>query len=174
MSEALNKYNQKKEFITILQLLFEKIDDLATDNKINSNEYNEFAMLCKELHFAKELIKETFIYITLRKSTNRKPPKEPIKETEKLKDEDYQPCPHCHKLIKKTYLSENIENTIQCYRQRQTKKNIMNVKQIYNTKYGKYQALNLSLKHKYGNELYMSKNLLKALQIEKEYEYFNL
>ena len=48
MSEALNKYNQKKEFITILQLLFSKIDDLATDNKINSNEYNEFAMLCKE------------------------------------------------------------------------------------------------------------------------------
>ena len=39
MSEALNKYNQKKEFITILQLLFEKIDDLATDNKINCTVY---------------------------------------------------------------------------------------------------------------------------------------
>ena len=50
----------------------------------------------------------------------------------------------------------------------------MNVKQIYNTKYGKYQALNLSLKHKYGNELYLSKNLLKALQIENEDDFFNL
>ena len=40
MSEAIVKYNQKKEFITILQELFSKIDDLASDDKINSNEYN--------------------------------------------------------------------------------------------------------------------------------------
>jgi len=114
MSEAIIKYNQKKEFITILQLLFEKIDDLATDNKINSNEYNEFAILCKELHFAKELIQETIFYINVRKATNRKPPKVPIKETEKLNNEDYIKCPHCDKLIHKNYLNEHMENTIQC------------------------------------------------------------
>ena len=51
---------------------------------------------------------------------------------------------------------------------------MINVKQIYNTKYGKYQALNLSLKHKYSNDLYMSKSLLKALQIDNECEFFNL
>ena len=174
MSKAITKYNQKKEFITILQELFSKIDDLATDDRINSNEYNEFAMLCKELQTAKTQIKETIFYINVRRSINRKPPKEPIRETEKLKDENYQPCPHCDKLIHKNYLDEHIENTIQCLRQRQTIKNMINVKQIYNTKYGKYQALNLSLKHKYSNDLYMSKSLLKALQIDNECEFFNL
>ena len=109
MSEAIVKYNQKKEFITILQELFSKIDDLASDDKINSNEYNEFAMLCKELQNAKQQIKETFIYITMRRATNRKPPKEPIKETEKLKNEKYQPCPHCDKLFKNSYLDGHIE-----------------------------------------------------------------
>ena len=79
MSEAITKYNQKKEFITILQELFSKIDDLATDDRINSNEYNEFAMLCKELQTAKQQIKETIFYINVRRATSRKPPKEPIK-----------------------------------------------------------------------------------------------
>ena len=176
MSEALNKYNQKKEFITILQELFEKIDDLASDDRINSNEYNEFALLCKDLQNAKQQIKETIIYITLRKSTERKPPKETLKETEKLKDENYQPCPYCDKLIKNSYLDEHIQKTIQCYRQRQTKKNIIGVKPTYITKYGIYQALNLSLKHKYSttNDLYMSKELLKALEIENISEFFNI
>ena len=167
MGDALIKYNQKKEFMTIIQELFSKIDDLASDDRINSNEYNEFAMLCKDLQHAKQQIKETIIYITMRRATNRKPPKEPIKETEKLADENYQPCPHCDKLIKNSYLDQHIENTIQCYRQRQTKKNIINVKQIYNTKYGKYQALNLSLKHKYGNKLCMSKSFIKSITDRK-------
>ena len=174
MSEAIVKYNQKKEFITILQELFSKIDDLASDDKINSNEYNEFAILCKELQNAKQQIKETFIYINLRRATNRKSPIKPIKKTDKLADENYQPCPYCDKLIKNSYLDTHIDTTIQCLRQRQTKQNVMNVKQIYHTKYGKYQALNLSLKHKYNNELEMSKKILKALQIEKADEFFNL
>ena len=167
MSEAIIKYNQRKEFITILQELFSKIDDLASDDKINSNEYNEFAMLCKELQTAKTQIKETIFYINVRRATNRKPPKEPIQEAEKLKDENYQPCPYCDKLIKNTYLDQHIEYTSACERQRQTKKNIMNVKEIYNKKYGKFQALNLSLKHKNVRfeELYLPKKILKALKI---------
>ena len=41
---------------------------------------------------------------------SKEPPKEPIKETEKLKDENYIPCPHCDKLIHKNYLDEHIDN----------------------------------------------------------------
>jgi len=176
MSEAINKYNQKKEFITILQLLFSKIDDLATDDRINSNEYNEFAMLCKELRFAKQQIKETIIYVNLRRATERKPPKEPIKETEKLNNQDYNKCPHCDKLIHKNYINEHMENTIQCFRQRQTKKSMINVKEInkkyYNDNYGIYQALNLSLKHKNVNfqDLYLTNKLLQILQIKNKDE----
>ena len=53
MGDALIKYNQKKEFMTIIQELFSKIDDLASDDRINSNEYNEFALLSKDLQNAK-------------------------------------------------------------------------------------------------------------------------
>ena len=56
-------------------------------------------MLCKELQTAKQQIKETIFYINVRRATSRKPPKEPIKETEKLNNQDYIKCHHCDKLI---------------------------------------------------------------------------
>ena len=166
----MNDYQEKKQFMVILQELFSKIDDLASDDKINSNEYLEIATLCKDLQNAKQLIIETIVFKTIDRTVKRKPLTPPIKEVDKLIDKTYHNCPHCDKRIKNSYLKEHINSSITCQRQRQTKRNIYNVKQIYNTKYGIFQALNLTLKHKHidFSKLSLTKKQLTALNIEKK------
>jgi len=166
----MNDYQEKKQFMVILQELFSKIDDLAGDDKINSNEYLEFATLCKDLKNSKQLIIETIIYKTIERTVSRRQAPPPISEVDKLKDKNYLNCPYCDKRIKNSYLKEHIESSITCQRQRQTKRNIYNVKQIYNDKYGIFQALNLTLKHKHikFSELFLTKNQLTALNISKK------
>jgi len=96
----MNDYQEKKQFMVILQELFSKIDDLAGDDKINSNEYLEFATLCKDLKNSKQLIIETIIYKTIERTVSRRQAPPPISEVDKLKDENYLNCPYCDKRIK--------------------------------------------------------------------------
>jgi hypothetical protein len=109
---------QKKDFMVILQDILFNID---IDN-----------ILVQEL-------KGNPFYISLTKSAKMKQPQQLKNELKKLNDTEYERCEYCDKLIKLSYIEFHKENSITCYRQRQTKRNVFNVKEIYNEKYGKYR-----------------------------------
>jgi hypothetical protein len=142
---------QKKDFMVILQDILFNID---IDNT-----------LVQEL-------KGNPFYISLTKSAKMKQPQQLKNELKKLNDTEYERCEYCDKLIKLSYIEVHKENSITCYRQRQTKRNVYNVKELYNEKYGKYQALNLSLKDKHVEfkDLFLPVRILKVLEFETKYD----
>ena len=142
---------QKKDFMIILQDILFNID---IDNT-----------LVQEL-------KGNPFFISLTKSAKLKQPKQIKTELKKIQDDEYERCEYCDKLIKTTYIDTHKEESITCYRQRQTKRNVYNVKELYNEKYGKYQALNLCLKDKHVEfkDLFLPVQILKVLEFETKYD----
>jgi len=140
---------QKKEFMVILEKILINDDDV----------------LVQEL-------KGNPFYISLTQSVKRKQPQKKKTELNKLNDTEYERCEYCDKLIKLSYIDFHKEDSITCYRQRQTKRNVFNVKELYNEKYGKYQALNLSLKDKHVEfkDLFLPVHILKVLEFETKYD----
>ena len=141
---------QKKDFMEILEkILINNNDDiLVQDLKVNP------------------------FFISLTSSVKRKQPKQIKTELKKIQDDEYERCEYCDKLIKTTYIDTHKEESITCYRQRQTKRNVYNVKELYNEKYGKYQALNLCLKDKHVEfkDLFLPVHILKVLEFETKYD----
>jgi len=159
----------KKILTNSLHKLFDKIDDLAEEEKINSMDYHQLAMLVKDIYNIAKEVQETPVYISLEKSAKRKIPKKPIPELEKLRDIRYGKCEYCDKLLLNIYMEEHIFTTEACYRQRQSKRNVFNVKKLINPKtYGLCQALNVVLKKRHHDvaNLILSPQLLKALHIQ--------
>lgn len=62
----------KKILINSLHKLFDKIDDLAEEDKINSMDYNQLAMIVKDIYKISKEVQETPVYIYLEKSAKRK------------------------------------------------------------------------------------------------------
>ena len=158
----------KKILINSFHKLFDKIDDLAEEDKINSMDYNQLAMLVKDIYKISKEVQATPVYIYLEKSAKRKIPQKPIPELEKLRDIRYCKCEYCDKLLLKIYMEDHINTTDACYRQRQSKRNVFNVKKLINPKtYGLCQALNVVLKKRHHDvaNLVLSPQLLKALNI---------
>ena len=158
----------KKILMNSFHKLFDKIDDLAEEDKINSMDYNQLAMIVKDIYKISKEVQETPVYILLEKSAKRKIPKKPIPELEKLRDIRYCKCKYCDKLLLKIYMEDHINTTDACYRQRQSKQSVFNVKKLINPEtYGLCQALNVVLKKRHHDvaNLVLSPQLLKALNI---------
>ena len=159
----------KKTFMSNLHKLFDKIDNLAEEDKINSMDYNELATIVKDIYNQKREIQQTIVYISLENSVKRKTPKKPIPELEKLRDIRYDKCDYCDKLLLIKYMEDHINTTEACYRQRQSKRNVFNVKKLTNPEqYGLCQALNVVLKKRHHDvaNLELSPQIMKALHIE--------
>jgi hypothetical protein len=120
----LVEYNNKKDFISLMSDLFERIDALASDDKINTEEYRQMADLCKQMYNIKEQVKTQVVYVEIRRATERKPPKPPKAEQEKLEAKSHKTCEYCDKRIHKKWLLEHQRTSATCLRVRQTKMNV--------------------------------------------------
>ena len=164
----------KKNFIGLLGSLFEKIDELASNDKINSSEYLEFATLVKQIADLRKEVRTTTVYTTIERQSRRAENKPKVKELEKLKDEtNYTNCKFCDKRIAVSYIFTHINNSVACKRVRQTKQNVVITKKKYSPKlYPLCQAYNAQLLYRYVpiNKLSLTRHTCRVLQIEKPTE----
>jgi len=151
MSQTQIELREKKTFINLLGSLFSKIDELACDDKINSNEYLDFATLVKQIADLRQEVKTTIVYTTIERQARRAFIKPKIKELDKYTDDNnYTNCKFCDKRIALSYIEHHSKNSITCNRVRQTKQNVVVSKKRYIPKlYSLCQAYNTQLLNRY-------------------------
>lgn len=160
----------KKTLMTLLGSLFEKIDDLASDGKINSGEYKELADIVSDMSKIRQEVKTHIIYRTIDRQARRKEPKQPSTELKKRELDDYVNCEFCDKRIAKSYISTHKKESISCQRVRQTKQNVVLTGKRYSPElYAMCQSYNIELLPRYRpiKKLKMNQKLLKVLGIRK-------
>ena len=165
--------NDKKTFIGLLGSLFMKIDELAGDDKINSNEYLEFATLVKELAEIRQEVKTTNVYTTIERQARRAYIKPKVKELDKFKDDNnYTNCKFCDKRIALSYITYHLANSITCNRVKQTKQNVVVSKKRYIPKlYSLCQAYNTQLLNRYKpiKNIQMNMDTCRILNIDNKF-----
>lgn len=166
------QHQDRKTLMILLGSLFEKIDNLANDGKINSGEYKEFADIVSDMSKIEQEVKTHIIYRTLERQSRRKEAKQPSTELAKLIDEKeiYTNCEFCDKRIAKSYILTHKNESVTCQRVQQTKQNVVVSKRKYSPKlYALCQSYNVELLPRYKpiKKLKMSLKVLKALEIEK-------
>jgi hypothetical protein len=163
----------KKTLMTLLSSLFEKIDDLASDGKINSGEYKELADIVSDMSKIRQEVKTHIIYRTIDRQSRRNEPAKMPTEMEKMADDSkFANCEKCDKRLAKTSIKEHMRTKI-CNRTQQTKLNVfISKKQYCEVIFPKCQAYNTDLLPRYRpiNKIRMSEKLLKALGVRKPKE----
>lgn len=146
---------------------------MTTPKQIFVNLIEQLCANSDDIELLVELEKNPF-YISLLKSIRRKPMEVKKSEVLKLTDNDYTKCEYCDKLIKRTYIDKHVEDSLTCYRQRQTKRNVFNNKELFNDKYAVIQALNICLKDKHVEfkELVIPERTLKILRCRTKHDIF--
>lgn len=163
----------KKSLMTLLGSLFEKIDNLASDGKINSGEYKEFADIVSDMSKIKQEVRTHIIYQTFHSQSRRKEPKQPSTELKKREMFNYVNCEFCDKRIAKSYILTHKDKSITCHRVQQTKQNVVLTKKKYSPElYAMCQAYNVELLSRYRpiKKLNMTDKILKALEIRNPEE----
>lgn len=163
----------KKTLMTLLGSLFEKIDNLASDGKINSGEYKEFADIVSDMSKIKQEVRTHIIYRTIERQARRKEPKQPSTELKKREMSDYVNCEFCDKRIAKSYILTHKSESITCQRVQQTKQNVVLTRKKYSPElYAMCQSYNVELLPRYRpiKKLKMTDEILKALGIRKPEE----
>ena len=105
----LVEYNNKKEFVSLLEVLFAGIDEIAS--KLTTQEYVSFADICKKLHQAKSEVQTQVVYVEIARQTQRKPPKPQTLDCEKLEDARYRTCEFCDKRLHKKYYNTHLRES---------------------------------------------------------------
>jgi len=177
MSQMQIELSDKKTFINLLGSLFSKIDELACDDKINSNEYLEFATLVKQIADLRKEVKTTTVYTTIERQARRAYMKPKVKELDKFKDDNnYTNCKFCDKRIAVSYITYHLSNSITCNRVRQTKQNVVVSKKRYIPKlYSLCQAYNTQLLNRYKpiKNIDMTMQMCKILDIDNKLSLIN-
>lgn len=169
------QHADKKSLMVLLGSLFEKIDDLASNDKINTGEYVDLMNLVKDMAEIQQEVKTHIIYRTIDRQARRKEPKLKSTELEKMTDpyERFTTCKFCDKTIAKSYILTHQTESITCARVRQTKQSVVVSKKKYSPfLYARCQSYNTELLPRYQpiKKLTMSLKVLKALEIEKPVE----
>jgi hypothetical protein len=146
----LEEYNNKKSFLTALEGLFERIEILAGDDRINTEEYRQFAELVKDMYGFKASIQAnpTFVVQVIERytrETRRAAPEPPSTDQQKLNNpKDNCVCPRCDKPVSKAYYASGDHTaTKTCIRQFQTKLNVKLQGKMEHSHYTQLQCLNL-------------------------------
>jgi hypothetical protein len=141
--QPLVEYNNKKDFVGLMETMFEKIEGLMENQKINDGEYLEFANLCRDIHKVKTEIQTQIVYVEIHRAVQRKPPKPLKEETQKLDDKNYKTCEFCNKRLHRKYMPTHLRESKTCVRARQTKLNVKVLAEQNRPQYVKFQAINL-------------------------------
>ena len=148
---------------------------MSLEKQIFVNLIENLISTSDDIDLIEELKANTF-YLSLYKSLKRKPMTAKKSEVEKLKDAEYTTCEYCDKRIKLSYIDKHTEDSLTCYRQRQTKRNVFNCKEMIKDKYAVSQALNLTLKYKHVDfkELVLPEQTLKILRCRTKHDIFRV
>jgi len=167
---------RRREFMDLLQNLFERIDDLAQDDRINSQEYIIFADLCLELRNARQNIAQHTVYVQHMERRRRANRPTHIPTTIMVDRESAIRCQYCAQWYERTYIETHQRNTRACFNTRQ-----VNINSRVNVRGDILIALNNALykKHKPINNArsLMSDFKMRVLgvsTIEEFYERFNI
>jgi hypothetical protein len=140
-------YNENKSFVILLNSLFEIVDGLASNEKINSGEYNELSMNIKNLYNVRETIIGNSLYKKMYHRSTTRPPVQRKTEEQKLMDllnnekTSYIVCEDCDTILVKDSIY-NHKNTKKCMSIRQSKCGAIYKKKIVSRIYVKQQVLN--------------------------------
>jgi hypothetical protein len=140
-------YAENKQFVNLLNSLFEIVDGLACDDKINSGEYNDIAMTIKSLFQMRQTIQRNIVYKRMERRSTMNEPQRRKTEMEKLNDIKNNPdtqyivCNECDAILVKDSLYNHIK-TKKCLGIRQSKVVAINIKKIKSIKYVKLQVYN--------------------------------
>jgi hypothetical protein len=141
-------YAENKKFVNLLNGLFEIVDGLATDDKINSGEYNDIAIMIKQLFQMRQTIQGNIVYKRMERRSTTNEPQRRKTEMEKLNDMKNNPdntqyvvCDECDAILVKDSLYNHIK-TKKCLGIRQSKVGAINIKKIKSIKYVKLQVYN--------------------------------
>ncbi len=166
-------YAENKEFVNLLNSLFEIVDGLACDDKINSGEYNDIAMTIKSLFQMRQTIQGNIVYKRMERRSNSRPPQSRFTEEHKLFDlynnpnSQYVVCNDCDTILVKDSLYNHIK-TKKCLGIRQSKVGAIKIKKVESLKYVKLQVYN----YKYAPIFNEYTDKIKELQ-ETQREIFN-
>jgi hypothetical protein len=140
-------YAENKEFVNLLGTLFNIVDGLATDDRINSGEYNEIAMTIKNLFQMRQTIQGNIVYKRMYNRSTTHPPQPRKTEEYKLNDINNNPnsqyvvCDECDTILVKDSLYNHIK-TKKCLGIRQSKVGAIKIKKVKSIKYVKLQVYN--------------------------------
>jgi len=143
---ALAEYQAKKGLVTALEAIFERIEILSADARINEGEYLQFAELVKDMYAFRQSVRTNTVYVEIARQSRAREPVAPKSDREKLTDKNSCVCNRCDKPVHKHYLASGEHHrTATCIRAFQNKLNVKAHKAVHNGRYAHLQVLNLDL-----------------------------
>lgn len=143
---AMAEYQAKKSLVAAIEGIFERIEILSADERINEGEYLQFAELVKDMYAFRQSVRTNTIYVEIARQSRAREPTAPKSDREKLTDQNSRVCNRCDKPVHKHYLASGEHHrTATCIRAFQNKLNVKAHKAVHNGRYAHLQVLNLDL-----------------------------
>ena len=143
---AMAEYQAKRGLVAAIEGIFERIEILSTDQRINEGEYLQFAELVKDMYAFRQTVRTNTVFIEIARQSRAREPVAPKSDREKLTDKNSCVCNRCDKPVHKHYLASGEHHrTATCIRAFQNKLNVRAHKAVHNGRYAHLQVLNLDL-----------------------------
>jgi len=143
---AMAEYQAKKGLVAAIEGIFERIEILSADQRINEGEYLQFAELVKDMYAFRQSVRTNTVYVEIARQSRAREPVAPKSDREKLTDHNSKVCNRCDKPVHKHYLASGEHHrTATCIRAFQNKLNVRAHKAVHNGRYAHLQVLNLDL-----------------------------
>ena len=144
---ALTEYQSKRSLVAAIEGIFERIEILSSDARINEGEYLQFAELVKDMYNFRSAVRTNTVYVEIARQSQRREPTAPRSMREKLDDPRHCiACVRCDNLVGKGYYAsgEHFRTSV-CITKFQSKLNVRAHKAVHNGRYATLQVLNLEL-----------------------------
>jgi len=143
---AMAEYQAKRGLVAAIEGIFERIEILSSDQRINEGEYLQFAELVKDMYAFRQSVRTNTVFIEIARQSRAREPVAPKSDREKMTDENSKVCNRCDKPVHKHYLASGEHHrTATCIRAFQNKLNVRAHKAVHNGRYAHLQVLNLDL-----------------------------
>ena len=161
---AMAEYQAKRGLVAAIEAIFERIEILSEDQRINEGEYLQFAELVKDMYALRSSVRSNTVYVEIARQSQRREPVAPKSDRYKLTDENSKICNRCDKGVHKHYLASGEHHrTATCIRAFQNKLNVKAHKAVHNGRYATLQVLNLELVAKVDAGLYGEGSFLRRV-----------
>lgn len=144
---ALTEYQSKRSLVAAIEGIFERIEILSADERINEGEYLQFAELVKDMYNFRSIVRTNTVYVEIARQSQRREPTAPRSMREKLEDPRHcVACVRCDNLVGKAYYASGEHfRTATCITKFQGKLNVRAHKAVHMGRYATLQVLNLEL-----------------------------